>query len=116
MLACWLPWKCKPNAFVLLCLIEHHKVVAFRLTREVTINNLGNQQRLEFRAFLELVKNRTNFTSNQRLILVSRCSTLFELPLPFEECGFVNKGKHVVQRDIFHHSGSEEGRRGYQHI
>src|SRR3954469_18256021 len=79
-----LPWKTEPRSFGLLVFLIDDQVIALRLAREITINNLWYQQPFRFRALFQLRILWQNGLSQQRLVLLRAALSLLELPLTFK--------------------------------
>src|SRR5207302_10731721 len=72
------------------------QVVAGRLAMKVTVNRARHEQAFAFAALLQFFIDRPYMFRHQRLIFFRGFSALLELPLTFEERGFIDEGEDVV--------------------
>src|SRR5260370_9774 len=108
-------WKCETNSFGI-SFVVNDKIVAFRLAGEITVDDFRNEQAFPFTTFFQLVVDRSHFIANKRLIFLRRFPTLLELPLSFEQSGFVNECEDLVERDVVNNARTVKRQRGNRHI
>src|SRR5207253_3031704 len=100
--------KSKAHEFDLARLIVNDEIVSRRLTMKISVDGARNKQSFALTALFQLLINRPYMLGNERLVLFIRLSSLLELPLTFEEGGFVDVGKDVLQRNVVNGSRAEK--------
>src|SRR5260370_3020015 len=115
MLSCRLARKGETNSFAI-SFIVNDEIVALGLAGEITVDHFRGEQVFPFTTFFQLVVDGPHFIAYKCLIILHRFSTLFELPLPLEQSGFVNEGEDIVQWEVVNNARSVKRERGDSRI
>ncbi len=89
--------ECETHFFGAFVVFVDDQIVAFRLTREITVNQFCFEQFFADRLRFDLGEFRIDGFFENFLIFFRRFSALFILPLTFEKRGFVDEIENFCQ-------------------